>query len=98
MSDRSSLRRRRKLDPQLAGIDAGGLAELPVGVVVEQKFLARPGITQHDLVRPTIAIGDDGVPSGAELRLGFVLERLRLDNVPERIDAIWNEACENRTR
>ena len=43
---------------------------------------------------PTIAVGDDGVLAGAEFRIRFVLEGVRLENVPERVHPIRDQAFE----
>ncbi len=55
------------------------MAQLPVGMVVEEEFLAGPAVADDDLVRMAARIGDDRVLARAKLGIGLVLQSYRAE-------------------
>src|SRR5215471_15437082 len=88
----SSLRFHWEPAPQRAGIDPGRLAQLTVGVIIEQELLAGPFVEYHHLVGAAATVRDDGMLADAELAKRLVLEWVGLEDVPQRIEAVGDQA------
>src|SRR5262249_10291466 len=61
-------------------------------VIIEQELLAGPFVEYHHLVGTAATVRDDGMLADAELTKRLVLEWVGLEDVPQRIQAVGDQA------